>query len=156
MKKIMLLAAILAMTLVVAAPAMAQVEEDFDQESDSGDVDQSFTITSSGSNGSSCTPISGSSQSGNVQTSDGFVQSDESEIEEFEQDEVGSDLTLNSNNSTECKQEVNQAASAGSPKAAPAPAPAPAPAGSQGCAGPGPRSEGCAGPGSGSGSRPQG
>jgi LPXTG-motif cell wall-anchored protein len=128
----MLLAAMLAMVLVVAAPAMAQVEQGFEQDTDSGDVDQSFTVTGGGSNGNSCTPLSGSSQTGNVQGSEGFVQSDDSEIEEFEQDEVGNDLTLNSSNSTECEQEVNQAAAAGAPKAAPAPAPkavpAPAPA----------------------------
>jgi LPXTG-motif cell wall-anchored protein len=128
MRKIMLLAAMLAMVLVVAAPAMAQVEQGFEQDTDSGDVDQSFTVAGGGSNGNSCTPLSGSSQTGNVQGSEGFLQSDDSEIEEFEQDEVGNDLTLNSSNSTECEQEVNQAAAAGAPKAAPAPAPKAAPA----------------------------
>jgi hypothetical protein len=45
MKKLVLLAAMLAMVLAAAVPAMAQVEQDFDQDSDSGDVDQSFTVT---------------------------------------------------------------------------------------------------------------
>ena len=130
MKKIMMLAAMLAMVFVVAAPAIAQVEQDFDQDTDSGDADQTFTVTGGGSNGSSCTPLSGTSQTGNVQDATGNTSFD-SDIEEFEQEDIGSDLSVSSGeSSTECKQEVNQAAAAGSPKAAPAPAPkvAPAPA----------------------------
>ncbi|CAA9444945.1 MAG: hypothetical protein AVDCRST_MAG28-606 [uncultured Rubrobacteraceae bacterium] len=127
LKKIMMLAAMLAMVLTAAAPAMAQVEQDFDQDSDSGDADQTFTVTGGGSNGSSCTPLSGTSQTGNVQDATGTTSFD-SDIEDFEQDEIGSDLSVSGGSSTECTQEVNQAAAAGAPKAAPAPAPKAAPA----------------------------
>ncbi len=130
MKKIMMLAAMLAIVLTAAAPAMAQVEQGFDQDTDSGDVDQTFTVTGGGSNGSSCAPLLGTSQTGNLQDATGTTSFD-SDTKEFEQDEVGSDLSVSGGeSSTECTQEVNQAAAAGSPKAAPAPAPkvAPAPA----------------------------
>ncbi len=45
-KRLMILAVVLA--LAVAAPAMAQVEQDFKQDTESGDVDQSFTVTGGG------------------------------------------------------------------------------------------------------------
>ena len=141
MKKLMILAAMLAMGLLVAAPAIAQVEQEFDeQDAESGAVDQSFTVTGGGSNGNSCTPLQGSAQTGNSQNEIGVTQY-ESEADEFEFEEIESNVTFNSNSSTECTQEVNQAASAAAapkatppppppppaPKSAPAPAPAPAP-----------------------------
>ena len=138
----MILAAMLAMGLLVAAPAIAQVGQENDQEGESGEIDQSFTVTGGGSNGNSCAPLQGSAQSGNSQNGIGVIQSDESEADDFEFDEVGSDIASSGSNSTECKQEVNQAASAATtpkpaptppppppaPKPAPAPAPAPKPA----------------------------
>src|SRR5215210_4149848 len=130
----MLLAAMMAMGLLVAVPAMAQNEQDSEQEADSGEVGQSFTITGGGSNGSSCTPLQGSAQSGNSQNQVDVDQSN-STTDDFEFEESGSNITSSGSSSTECKQEVNQAASAAAaPKAAPPPAPkvaaaaAPAPA----------------------------
>ena len=135
MKKLMLLAALLAMGLLLAVPAMAQVGQEGEQEGESGEVDQSFTVTGSGSNGNSCAPLQGSAQSGNSQNQIDVVQ-ERSASDDFEFDEDGSDITSSGSNSTECVQEVNQAASAAAapkatpppppaPKAAPAPAPAP-------------------------------
>src|SRR5215210_2549308 len=121
----MLLAAMMAMGLLVAVPAMAQNEQDSEQEADSGDVGQSFTITGGGSNGSSCTPLQGSAQSGNSQNQVDVDQSN-STTDDFEFEESGSNITSSGSSSTECKQEVNQAASAAAaPKAAPPPPPAP-------------------------------
>jgi LPXTG-motif cell wall-anchored protein len=137
LKKLMILAVMMAMGLFVAAPAIAQVGQEGEQEGESGEIDQSFTITGSGSNGNSCAPLQGSAQSGNSQDQIDVVQ-ERSASDDFEFDEVGSDISSSGSNSTECIQEVNQAASAAvapkttpppppAPKAAPAPAPAPAP-----------------------------
>ncbi|MDQ3285522.1 MAG: hypothetical protein M3P92_07465, partial [Actinomycetota bacterium] len=67
MKKLMMLAAMMAMGLLVAAPAIAQVGQEGEQEGESGDVDQSFTVSGSGGNGNSCAPLQGNAQSGNSQ-----------------------------------------------------------------------------------------
>jgi LPXTG-motif cell wall-anchored protein len=134
LKKLMVLAVMMAMGLFVAAPAIAQVGQEGEQEGESGEIDQSFTVTGSGSNGNSCAPLQGSAQSGNSQDQIDVVQ-ERSASDDFEFDEVGSDISSSGSNSTECIQEVNQAASAAAapkatppppaPKAAPAPAPAP-------------------------------
>jgi hypothetical protein len=89
MKKLILLAAMLAMVLVTAVPAIAQdITQDFDQDTESGDVDQSFTVTGGGSNGNSCTPLSGTSQTGNLQSSNGSIQSN-SDNGEVENEDIG-------------------------------------------------------------------
>ena len=54
----MMLAAILALVLVVAAPAIAQVTNAVGQESETGDVTVTGTATGSGNNSSQCvTPL---------------------------------------------------------------------------------------------------
>ncbi len=128
MKKLTMLVAIMAMGLLIAAPAIAQVGQEGEQEGESGEVDQSFTVTGSGSNGNSCAPLQGSAQSGNSQNQGNVVQ-ERSASDDFEFDEVGSDIASSGSNSTECIQEVNQAASAAAaPKATPPPPPPPPPA----------------------------
>ena len=112
MKKMMLLAALLAMLIVAAVPAIAQVEQGFDQETDSGDVDQSFTVTGGGDNSNQCVGVSGVSNTGNLQSSTGILQY-ASTIEEFEQDDVGNNLTVDGTSEVTCDQQVNQAAAAG-------------------------------------------
>jgi len=112
LKKVMLLAALLAMLVVAAVPAIAQVDNAFDQESDSGEVDQSFTVTDEGSNGNQCASVEGNTNTGNLQDETGFIQY-ASEIEEFEQDDVGANLTVTGTGTTTCTQDVNQAAAAG-------------------------------------------
>src|SRR5918997_2223408 len=125
LKKLMMLVATMAMGLLIAAPAIAQVGQEGEQEGESGEVDQSFTVTGSGSNGNSCAPLQGSAQSGNSQNQIDVVQ-ERSASDDFEFDEDGSDITSSGSNSTECVQEVNQAASAAAaPKATPPPPPPP-------------------------------
>ncbi|CAA9447214.1 MAG: hypothetical protein AVDCRST_MAG28-996 [uncultured Rubrobacteraceae bacterium] len=114
MRKIMLLAALLAMMIVAAVPAIAQVGQDFEQESESGEVEQEFVVTSEGSNGNQCVGVNGTANTGNLQTQTGTIQY-ASDIEEIEQDEIGDSLTINEDQefTTTCTQEVNQAAAAG-------------------------------------------
>ena len=122
MKKLMLLAAALAMALMTAVPAVAQVGQENDQEGESGEVDQSFTVTGSDDSANQCAALLGGAQSGNSQNQIGAVQSDESEADDFEFDETGSDVALSPELAEECEQVINQAAaSATAPKAAPAP-----------------------------------
>jgi hypothetical protein len=90
MKKLMLLAALLAMLVMAAVPAIAQIGQEGEQESESGEVDQSFTVTSEGDNSSQCAGIQGVANTGNAQNQ----------------------LDLSPSSTTECTQEVNQAASA--------------------------------------------
>ena len=112
MKKLMMLAALLAMLVVAAVPALAQVGQEFEQEADSGDVDQSFTITGGGDNSNQCVGVSGNANTGNLQSETGILQY-ASEIEEFEQDDVGNDLSVGGTSEVTCDQQVNQAAAAG-------------------------------------------
>ncbi len=112
MKKVMLLAALLAMLVVAAVPAIAQVSQGFDQETDSGDVEQSFEVSGSGDNGNQCANIEGNANTGNLQDTSGFIQY-ASDIEDFEQEDIGSDLTINGTSTVTCDQQVNQAAAAG-------------------------------------------
>jgi hypothetical protein len=111
MKKLMLLAALLAMLIVAAVPAIAQIGQEAEQETESGEVDQSFTVTSEGDNSNQCAGISGVANTGNAQNQLDLIQYG-SEADDFEFDEVGSSLDVSPTNTTECTQEVNQAASA--------------------------------------------
>ena len=111
MKKLMLLAALLAMLALAAVPAIAQIGQEGEQESESGEVDQSFTVTSEGDNSNQCAGLQGEGQTGNAQNQTDLLQAN-STADDFEFDEVGSTLDVSPANTTECDQQVNQAASA--------------------------------------------
>ena len=111
MKKMMLLVALLAMLVVVAVPAIAQIDQESEQETESGDVDQSFTVTSEGDNSNQCAGIQGVANTGNAQNQTSLIQYG-SDADDFEFDEVGSTITVSPENSTSCDQQVNQAATA--------------------------------------------
>ena len=124
MKRLMLLAAVLAMTLMVAVPAIAQVNQESEQEGESGKVGQEFSVTGSGGNANECAALLGGTQSGNSQSQINVGQSDKSEADDFEFEGSGSDVALTPEQAEECEQIINQAAAAsgGAPKAVPAPA----------------------------------
>jgi hypothetical protein len=44
-----------------------EITQDFEQESKSSDIDQSFEVTSTGDNGSYCANVSGDGNTGNLQ-----------------------------------------------------------------------------------------
>jgi hypothetical protein len=115
MKKLMLLAALLAMLALAAIPAMAQLDQGTEQEAESGDLDQSFTATSEGDNSSQCANIQGVGNTGNAQNVIDVIQY-ASTADDFEFEEVGSDITLTPNEDVDevftCTTQVNQAASA--------------------------------------------
>ncbi len=68
MKKLMLLAALLAMVLVAAAPALAQVVEEFEiEEAESGDAEPEIEVANKGDSVNQCVAILQSTNTGNVQ-----------------------------------------------------------------------------------------
>ena len=134
-KKLMILAAVLAMLAAAAVPALAQrgdgdrdhrdrdnrhhffdrdgggISQESEQEADSGDVDQSFNVSSTGDNSNQCAGIQGVANTGNAQNQTSLIQYG-SDTDDFEFDEVGSNIDVSPSNSTTCDQQVNQAASA--------------------------------------------
>jgi hypothetical protein len=112
LKKLMLLAALLAMLVVAAIPAIAQVGQEGEQEADSGEVDQTFTVSGEGDNGNQCAGIVGNANTGNSQNQLDLIQYG-SVADDFEFDEVGSNLDVTGTGTTTCDQTVNQAAAAG-------------------------------------------
>lgn len=135
MKKTMLIVAMaMAMAMAVAAPiAMAQVERESEQDVESGEVDQSFSVTGSG-NSSQCAEIQSAAQTGNTQDLVGVIDAAREEGGDVSFEEGGSSVTMSPELATECVQEINQAASAAggaekkvTPPPAPVPTPAPAP-----------------------------
>jgi len=132
MKKLTMLMAMLAMTLLAAIPALAiEIDQDNEQESESGDVDQSFEVSNTGDNSNQCAGVQGVANTGNAQNQlsveqvddddDLFLDDDNQRHDrdrdrdgdtDFEFDEVGSTIEVSPESTTTCDQQVNQAASA--------------------------------------------
>ncbi len=87
------------------------ISQDFDQEAESGDVDQSFDVSSTGDNSNQCVGIQGVANTGNAQNQVGVLQYG-SEADDFDFEDNGASIEVSPENSTTCDQQVNQAASA--------------------------------------------
>ena len=111
MRKLMLLAALLAMLALAAVPVIAQVTQESEQEGESAELNQDFSVTGSGDNSTQCANIQGVGNTGNTQNLTDILQYG-STADEFEFEEVGSSIEMSPENSTTCEQQVNQAASA--------------------------------------------
>lgn len=90
----------------------AGASQDFDQEADSGDVDQSFEVSSDGDNSNQSVGLQGVTNTGNAQSQFGFTQFD-SEIDDFEVEDGGADIDVSPEFDLESDQAVDQAAAAG-------------------------------------------
>jgi hypothetical protein len=124
-KKLMLVAAMLALVLVVTVPALAQrnhhdrfdrfnngeVSQEFGQEiEDTGNVTLNTSVSSSGNNSNQCVAPLQFGNTGNVQNAQGFLQyNSTSDDIEFE----GSSMTFSPTLTNSCDQSVEQAAAAG-------------------------------------------
>ncbi len=86
--------------------------QDFDQDAESGDIDQSFDVTGGGDNANQTVNVSGTANTGNIQDQFSFTQID-SEIDDFEIDGGGSSLKVGGDSEVSSNQKVNQAASSG-------------------------------------------
>jgi hypothetical protein len=101
-----------AMILAASVPSFAlELTQETEQEAESGDVDQTFEVTSEGDNSNQCAGVQGVSNTGNPQNVTDLLQA-ESEADEFEFEEVGSTIDVSPTSTTTCDQKVNQAASA--------------------------------------------
>jgi hypothetical protein len=91
-----------------AAPV---VNQEFDQQAQSGDVNQSFNVSNTGDNSNQCANVQGVANTGNAQNQIGVVQYG-SEADDFSFEDSGASITVSPNSATRCDQQVNQAASA--------------------------------------------
>ena len=107
----MLVAAMVAMVLVAAAPAVAQVAQEFEAEDvESGGAAPSVGIANKGDQLNLCTAILQAAQSGNVQNLQGVTQY------ASESDDIGlggSAIEITPEAVNECTQVIEQAAAAG-------------------------------------------
>ena len=106
-----MLAALLAMLALAAVPAIAQISQETEQEGESGELNQDFSATQEGDNSSQCVGIQGVGNTGNSQNVIDLIQYG-SLADDFEFEEVGSTIDVSPTNTTECTQQVNQAATA--------------------------------------------
>jgi hypothetical protein len=113
LKKLMLLAALLALLALAVAPALAQVSQEGEQDAESGDLDQAVDITGGGANSNQCVGAQQAGNTGNSQSQIDLIQY-ASTADDFEFEDVGSTITVSPANTTTCDQQVNQAASAAS------------------------------------------
>src|ERR687883_488280 len=114
MKKLMLLGAVLAMVVIAAAPALAQVsQEESERRITSGKSSPSFSVSNKGNNASLCPSGQQVSQTGNVANEQGVVQY-ESKADDL--DFSGSSITTEPSTTGECTQTIEQSSAAG-PKA---------------------------------------
>jgi hypothetical protein len=111
LKKLMLLAALLALLALAVVPAIAQVDQEGEQDADSGDLDQSTEVTGGGANSNQCVGAQQAGNTGNSQSQIDLIQY-ASTADDFDFEEVGSTIDVNPVNTTDCTQAVNQAASA--------------------------------------------
>ena len=115
MKKLMMLAAILAVVLVAAAPAIAQpISQEFsERRATSGKASPSVGISNKGNNVNLCATLQQAVQTGQVLNEQGVAQylTKTDDI-----DFTGSEIGLTPAETAECTQQISQAAAAG-PKA---------------------------------------
>jgi hypothetical protein len=88
-----------------------ELDQDVEQEAESGDVDQSFDVSQTGDNSNQCVSTQGVANTGNAQNVIDLTQLD-GETDDFEFDEVDSSIEVSPESSTTCDQQVNQSASA--------------------------------------------
>ena len=114
MKKLVLLGALVAMVVVAAAPARAQVsQEESERRITSGKSSPSFSVSNKGNNANLCPSGQQIGQTGQVANEQGAVQY------QSKADDIGfsgSSLTITPSETAECTQTIEQAAAAG-PKA---------------------------------------
>ena len=70
----MMLAVVVAMLVVIAVPAIAQVSQELGNETESGDVSLSGTVTGTGDNSNQCVTPLQFGNTGNLQNAQGFLQ----------------------------------------------------------------------------------
>ncbi len=111
MKKLMMLAAMVALALAVAIPALAQTSLEVEDEAESGDVTLSNQVANEGDYASQCTPAYQFGQTGNLNNSPAFLQY-ASDLDDFEPG--GIEFGIGGTVSTDCSSAVQQSSAASS------------------------------------------
>jgi len=109
LRKLIMLAAILALALVAAVPAMAQLTSGIEHESESADVALGFDVSNTGNYASQCTPTIQFGQTGNFENASSFVQYD-GEADDFEPG--GIEFSVAPEQSTDCSSTTQQSSAA--------------------------------------------
>jgi len=110
MKKLMMVVALLAIVLVAAAPAIAQVAQGFSETSTrSGTASPSFAFSNKGNNVNACPTDQQIANTGNVLNEQGVTQYD---TDTDDIDFTGSNITIEPSTTAECTQTIEQAAAA--------------------------------------------
>jgi hypothetical protein len=87
------------------------IDQDVEQEAESGDIDQDFEVTGTGDNSNQTVSTQGVANTGNAQNVIDVVQVG-GDADDFEFDDVGSSITLSPSSTTDSVLRVGQAASA--------------------------------------------
>ena len=87
------------------------IDQDVEQEAESGDIDQDFDVTGTGDNSNQTVSTQGVANTGNAQNVIDVVQVG-GDADDFEFDDVGSSITVSPSSTTNSVQQVNQSASA--------------------------------------------
>ena len=111
MKKLIVLAAMLALALVVAVPAMAQLASGVGQSPESDDVALDYGVENSGNYASQCTPAIQFGNTGNFDNGSSFVQYDGT-ADDFEPG--GIEVAVEPTSAVECPRTVQQSSAASS------------------------------------------
>jgi hypothetical protein len=111
MKKLVMLAAILALALVAAVPAFAQLTSELEQESSSDDVALSDTVSNKGNYASQCTPVVQFGNTGNFDNSSSFIQYDGT-ADDFEPGGIA--FSVEPSSTVDCPSTIQQSSAASS------------------------------------------
>jgi Tfp pilus assembly protein FimT len=109
MKKLVMLAVVLALVAALAVPAFAQVSQELGNENESGDVDLSFSVTSTGDSSNQCVTPLQFGNTGSNQNAQGFLQYN-STADDLEGS--GSEFVFAPSLSASCDQAVQQSSAA--------------------------------------------
>ena len=111
MKKLMLVVAMLAVVLVAAVPALAQVSQEFSERRDtSGSASPKVAVSNTGDNVNLCPTVQQVANTGQVLNEQGVVQyfSTADDL-----DFSGSSITIEPSETASCTETIEQAAAAG-------------------------------------------
>jgi hypothetical protein len=111
MKKLIMLAAILALALAAAVPAVAQVAGGVGNEGESGDVALGNEVANEGDYASQCTPAIQFGNTGNFSNASSFVQYD-GEADDFEPG--GIEVAFEPSQEVSCENTIQQSSAASS------------------------------------------
>jgi hypothetical protein len=115
-----------ALLMFMAAPAIAQTDQEAEQDTESGNTDQSGTVTNTGDNANQCVGVQPVSNTGNAVTqvditiespagaqyTKRFNLKDLVDALDLDLEDIGSSIEVSPELTVQCAQEVNQAATA--------------------------------------------